>query len=70
VIRLSLTSTVIFNVFREKTTQDLIVALSKMYEKPSASSKAFLMKKLFNLKMADTVSVVEHLNEFNKLTSR
>ena len=40
-----------------------------MYEKPSTSNKVFLMK-LFNLKMADSESVAEHLNEFNMLTSQ
>jgi len=69
VIWLSLTSTVTFNVSREKTTQDMMETLSKMYEKPSTSNKVFLMK-LFNLKMADSESVAEHLNEFNTLTSQ
>ena len=41
-----------------------------MYEKLSASNKIFLMKKLFNLKMVDNGSIVEHLNEFNTLTSQ
>jgi len=59
--------TVAFNVSREKTTQDLVAALSKMYEKPSASNKIFFMKKLFNLKMTDSGRVAEHLNEFNTL---
>ena len=49
-------------------TQDLMAALSKMYEKPSALNKVFLMKKLFNLKMTDSESIAEHLNEFNTLT--
>ena len=71
-IRLSLASTVAFNVFqrlKEKTTKDLMAALSKMYEKLSTSNKVFLMK-LFNLKMAESESVAEHLNKFNTLTSQ
>jgi len=36
-IPLSLVSTVAFNVSKEKTTKDLMAALSKMYEKPSVS---------------------------------
>ena len=40
-------------------------ALSGMYEKPSANNKVHLMKKLFNLKMAENASVAQHLNEFN-----
>ena len=45
-------------------------ALGKLYEKPSASNKVFLMKHLFNMKMSEGGSVVDHLNEFNKLTSQ
>ena len=41
-IRLSLTSIVAFNVYREKMIKDLMAALSKMYEKSSASNKIFL----------------------------
>ena len=39
-------------------------ALSKLYEKPSASNKVFLMKRLFNMKMLEGGSVANHLNEF------
>ena len=42
-------------------------ALAKMYEKPSASNKVFLMKKLVN---SDSKSIAEHLNEFYMLTSQ
>ena len=63
-----MTLTVAFNISREKTNQDLMTVLSKMYEKSSTSNKVFLMK-LFNLKMADNGSVAEHLNEINTLTS-
>ena len=44
-------------------------ALGKIYEKPSASNKLFLMKHLFNMKMSKGGSVANHLNEFNTLTS-
>ena len=45
-------------------------ALSKLYEKTSASNKVFLMKRLFNMKMSKGGSVADHLNEFNTLTSQ
>ena len=45
-------------------------ALSGMYEKPSANNKVHLMKKLFNLKMAENASVAQHLNEFNTITNQ
>ncbi|RVW24170.1 Retrovirus-related Pol polyprotein from transposon TNT 1-94 [Vitis vinifera] len=55
---------------REKTTADLMKALSGMYEKSSANNKVHLMKKLFNLKMAENASVAQHLNEFNTITNQ
>ena len=58
VIRLTLSRSVAHNVVKEKTTADLMKALSGMYEKSSANNKVHLMKKLFNLNMADRKSVV------------
>ena len=45
-------------------------ALSGMYEKPSTNNEVHLMKKLFNLKMAENASVAQHLNEFNTITNQ
>ena len=45
-------------------------ALFGMYEKSSANNKVHLMKKLFNLKMAENASVAQHLNEFNTITNQ
>ena len=45
-------------------------ALAKLYEKPSASNKVFLMKRLFNMKMSEGGSVADHLNDFNTVTSQ
>ena len=50
-IRLCLASSVAFNISNEKTTKGVMSALSKLYEKPLASNKVFLMKHLFNMKM-------------------
>jgi hypothetical protein len=50
--------------------EDVMKALAKLYEKPSASNKVFLMKRLFNMKMSDNGSVADHLNEFNTVTSQ
>ena len=68
-IRLCLASSVAFNISKEITTEGVMSALSKLYEKPSASNKIFLMKRLFNMKMSESGSVADHLNEFNTLTS-
>ena len=45
-------------------------ALDKLYEKPLASNKVFLMKCLFNMNMSLGGSVTDHLNEFNTVTSQ
>ena len=69
-IWLCLASSVAFNISKEKTTEGVMSALSKLYEKPSASNKVFLMKCLFNMKMSEGGSIANHLNEFNTLTSQ
>jgi hypothetical protein len=64
-IRLVLAASVAFNISKENTTKGLMDALAKLYEKPSASNKVFLMKRLFNMKMSEGGSVADHLNDFN-----
>ena len=49
---------------------DLINALVKLYEKPPTSNKVFLMKHLFNMKMSEGGSIVDHLNDFNTVTNQ
>ena len=70
VIRLTLSRSVAHNVVKEKTTVDLMKALSSIYEKPLANNKVYLMKKLFNLKKAEGIPVALHLKEFNTITNQ
>ena len=70
VIRLTLSRSIAHNVVKEKTTMDLMKALSSMYEKPSANNRVYLMNKLFNLKKAEGTPVVQYLNEFNTITDQ
>ena len=60
----------VFNIIKEKTTSDLMKALSNMYEKPSAMNKMYLMRRLFNLQMSEGGFVVDHINEFNMIVSQ
>jgi hypothetical protein len=69
-IQLSLATSVSFNISKEKTTKDLMDALAKLYKKPLASNKVFLMKRLFNMKMSEGGSIVDHLNDFNTVTNQ
>jgi hypothetical protein len=61
-IWLSLEASMDFNISKENKTKELMDALAKLYEKPSASNKVFIMKKLFNMKMQEGGSVAYHLN--------
>lgn len=70
VIRLTLSRNVAFNIAKEKTTAGLMAALSNMYEKPSASNKVHLMRRLFNLRMMEGALVAQHLNELNTVTTQ
>ena len=63
IVQLCLTASVAFNILKGITTEGLIKALAKLYEKPSASNKVFLMK------ISEGGSVVDHLNDFNTVTS-
>ena len=69
-IRLCLASSVAFNISNKKTTEGVMSALEKLYKKPSASNKVFLMKHLFYMNMSECGSIADHLNEFNTLTSQ
>ncbi|KAB5511771.1 hypothetical protein DKX38_028799 [Salix brachista] len=69
-VRLTLSRSVAHNVIKEKTTAELMTALSGMYEKPSANNKVHLMKKLFNLRMSNDTSVAQHLNDYNTITNQ
>ena len=59
-----------FNIIKAKMTEELMQTLAKLYEKPSTSNKVFLMKHLFNIKMVEGGSIIDHLNDFNTITSQ
>ena len=57
------------NIIKEKTTSDLLKALSNMYEKTSTMNKVYLMQRLFNQQIFEGEFVVDHINEFNMIVS-
>jgi hypothetical protein len=69
-IRLSLEASMAFNISKEKTMNELMDTLDKMYKNPSTSNKVFLMKRLFNMNMSKGGSVADHLNEFKTVTNQ
>ncbi|KAD3640096.1 hypothetical protein E3N88_29319 [Mikania micrantha] len=70
IITLSLTRNVAFNIMSETTARGMMVALSNMYEKPSAANKVFLMRELFTMRMREGSSVTKHINNLNSILSR
>ena len=68
-IWLSLATLVAFNISKENKMKEMMDALAKLYEKPLASNKVFLMKRLFNMNMLEGRSIANHLNEFNTVTN-
>ena len=68
-IRLCLDSSVVFNISKEKTTEGVMSALTKLYERSSDSNNVFLMNNLFNMKMLEGGYVADRLNEFNILVN-
>lgn len=44
--------------------------LGTLYQSKSSGNKIFLQKKLYNLRMKDGDSVIEHLNAFNTVVSQ
>ena len=69
-IWLCLAPSMTFNITKVKMMEELMQTLATPYKKPSASNKVFLMKCLFNMKMVEDGSVVDHVNEFNIVTSQ
>ena len=70
-IRLCLDSSVAFNILKEKTTEGVMTALAKFYEKPLASNNVFLMKHLIHMNLSEGGSIADDfINEFNTLTSQ
>jgi hypothetical protein len=69
-IQLRLTTSVAFNISKEKKMKEMMDTFAKLYEKPSVSNKVFLMKILFNMKMSEGGSIVDNLNEFNMVTNQ
>ena len=61
---------VLSNVFGEAITKNLWEKLGTLYQSTSLVNKLFLQKNLYNLRMKDGDSVIEHLNAFNTVVSK
>ena len=68
-IQLCVSDSVFLNVSGEATVKNLWGKLGTLYQSKSQMNKLFLWKKLYNLKVKDGDSVIEHLNAFNTVVS-
>ena len=69
-IMLTLAESVYFNVAEETTSYGVWQKLCGLYEKQSAASQVYWLKKLVDLKMKEGMSMSNHLNEFNTIFSQ
>ena len=58
-----------YHVLEEKNTQSLWKKLESVYEHKTAENKAFLIKKLVNLKFREDSSIARHLNDFKSIVN-
>ena len=65
-----LSESVYFTVESCATAFELWKKLSKTYENKVASTKMYLIRHLYNLRMKDSDSVQAHLNEYESLSSQ
>ncbi|MCO5614480.1 hypothetical protein L7F22_068763 [Adiantum nelumboides] len=66
-IMLTLIESVYFNVADKVLAYDAWTKLSGLYEKKSAASQVYWLKKLVDLKMKEGTPMSNHLNEFNTI---
>ena len=64
-IQFCVSDSVLLNVSGESMVNNLWDKLGTLYQSKSLVNKLFLWKKLYNLRMKDGDSVIEHLNAFN-----
>ncbi|MCO5551595.1 hypothetical protein L7F22_005100 [Adiantum nelumboides] len=66
-IMLTLAKSIYFNVAEEVLAYDAWRKLSGLYEKQSAVSQVYWLKKLHDLKMKEGTPISNHLNELNTI---
>jgi gag-polypeptide of LTR copia-type len=69
-IRQWLDDSVYHHVSSETNAHELWKKLESLYEQKTPANKAFLIRKLENLKFREGTSVAEHLNEFHSLINQ
>jgi hypothetical protein len=66
-IRLCLADDVLFNIVGEDTTSGLWSKMESLYMTKSLTSRIYLKRQLYSLRMKEGTTIVDHLNTFNTL---
>ena len=66
-IHLCLADEVLFNIVGEDTISGLWSKLESLYMTKSLTSRIYLKRQLYSLRMKEDTKVVDHLNTFNTL---
>ena len=69
-IRQYIDVSVFHHVSQETTVETFWEKLRSLYEKKTAQNKAFIARKLVNLKLKEGKSIAEHLSEFQDLVNQ
>ena len=69
-IRQCIDVSVFHHVSQETTIETFWEKLRSLYEKKTAQNKAFIARKLVNLKLKDGKSIAKHLSEFQDLVNQ
>lgn len=69
-LHLALADGVLSSIEEKKTAKDIWDHLARLYEARSLHNKIFLKRKLYALRMTESTSVTEHVNNLNTLFSQ
>ena len=69
-LHLPLADSVLSSIAEKKTTKEIWDALTKLYEVKSLHNKIFLKRRLYTLRMSESISATDHINNLNTLFSQ
>ena len=61
---------ILSSVKEKKTVKEIYDQFTRLYESKSTHNKIFLKRKLYTLRMVESISVTKHLNTLNTLFSQ
>jgi len=69
-LHLALADSVLSSVAEKTTAKEIWEALTRFYETKPLHNKIFLKRKLYTLRMSESISVMDHINNLNALFAK